>query len=219
MVVASSSAFSDQPNRLIEVVATGTVEAPPDVAHISAGVLTQAPNASQALSENTAVMKKVIEAIKAHGVEAKDIKTSTISISARHATNRSKDAGKVIAFEARNQVELAVRNIASLGEILDKLVETGANQLGNIRFSISNAAELLDEARKKAMTTAFQRAGLYANAAKVTLGEVLTVRETAQSAPAPYGRARTMAAEAVPIEAGTESLTVALNVTFALKPQ
>jgi uncharacterized protein YggE len=108
-------------------------------------------------------------------------------------------------------------DIEGLGAVLDKLVSAGANQMHGISFEVSNPEELLDSARKKAMAVAFQRAGLYAKAARAELGDVLSIEEAVSGGPGPYVRTRAASSMAVPIEAGSQMLSVTATVTFALK--
>ena len=109
-------------------------------------------------------------------------------------------------YRVVNQVRLTVREIKRLGEILDAAVTLGANQVNGIVFDVSNAETLKDEARK-----------LYATAAGAQLGNVLTISENVNAGPQPMSMARSAVAGAVPIEAGTRTLTVGVHVTYGLR--
>ena len=117
-----------------------------------------------------------------------------------------------------NQVRIVQRDIAKLGETLDRSITLGANQLGGISFEVSNAETLKDEARRRAMANAQRRAQLYATAAGAQVDRVLTISETVVTpGPRPLGGARMAMAEAVPVEAGEQALTVTVYVTWSLK--
>lgn len=214
---APTSAQPAPPPRTITVTATGEVRATPDVAHVSAGVVTEAQAAQEALAANTKLMSKVIAAIKASGVQASDIQTSNLDVSPRYSSPRDGGEAKLTGYSVRNQVRFTYRTLTTLGDALDKIVAAGANQMHGISFDVTNPDALLDDARKAAIAKATARAELYAKAANATLGDVLTIDETPQASHGPYPRQRGMMASAVPIESGTETLGVNVTVTFALK--
>jgi uncharacterized protein YggE len=205
--------------RSVNVAATGSVSGEPDIAHISTGVVSEAETAREAVSRNTAVMKKVVDGLKAAGVAAKDIQTSSFNVEPRYQHSDDGRPPAIIGYRALNQVHIVARDIAKLGEVLDHAVTLGANQLGGIHFEVSKAETLQDDARKQAMANALRRAQLYAAAAGAELGEVLTIAEEVRmDLPRPMQMARAaMAKEAVPIERGTQTLEVKVHVTWALR--
>ncbi len=214
----ASDAQERRLDRTVTVAATGSVEARPDIAHVSTGVVTEAAAAKAALEANSKATRAVIDGLKALGIGAKDIQTAQISIHPQHESNRTGGTPRIVSYRAVNRVEIVARDIARLGEVLDRSVELGANQLLGIRFEVSNAETLLDEARKQAMANARRRAELYATAAQAQLGEVLSITEAgAVQGPRPLQYGRAAMAEAVPIEAGSERLEMRLNVTWSLK--
>lgn len=204
--------------RTVSVSATGSAAASPDRAGIATGVMTEAATAREALSLNTTAMKKLIDGLKALGLDAKDIQTTTVQINPRYADGRGNKAATITGYQAVNQVRIVVRDLKRLGEILDQSITLGANQMGGISFEVSSAETLKDEARKAAMANARRRADLYASAAGASVGPVLAISES-QSNPQPrvYGGARAAMAEAVPVEPGSVDLTVQVHVTWALK--
>ena len=203
--------------RTIRISATGEVTAIPDIARISAGVVTEAPAAKDALAANSATTAKVIAALKSAGIAAKDIQTSSITVSPRYSSYRASKPQTLIGFRVLNQVRFTHHKITALGDVLDKLVQSGANQISGISFAVSDAEKLLDAARKNAMEKAFRRAELYASAARAKLGDVLQINENVRAQPSPYPRVRSSASAApVPVEVGSQTLSVSVNVTFAL---
>ena len=115
-------------------------------------------------------------------------------------------------------MRIVQRNIGRLGETLDKAISLGANQLGGISFEISNVETLRDDARRRAMENALRRAQLFAAAAGGSVGRVLTISEGgAMPGPRPFAGGRMAMASSVPIEAGEETLTATVQVTWELK--
>ena len=112
-----------------------------------------------------------------------------------------------------------MRAIDTIGQVLDTAVTLGANQMSGIEFQVSTAETLKDEARKAAMANALRRAKLFAASANAEVGEVLAISEDMASPPLrPMVTARAaMSTDAAPIERGTQSLEVRVNVTWALK--
>lgn len=203
-------------HRLITVSASGYADAEPDRATISAGVAAEAETAAAALSANTELMQKVIAGLKESGIDAKDIQTRNFNVEPRY-TNPRDGTPSIDGYRVSNQVTLVVRDLKALGGLLDKLVSLGANQVNGLAFEVSRAETLKDEARKEAVANARRRAELLAAAAGADLGEVVTITEEMS-----YGGPRPMAmraarADAVPIEAGTETLEARVTVTWALK--
>lgn len=214
---AGLSADREPPQeRTVSVSATGSVVAEPDLAMISTGVVSEADTAREALSRNTATMAKVIDGLKALGISAQDIRTTTLNVEPRYRSAKDQ-APSIVGYQVVNQVRITARELKRLGEVLDQIVSLGVNQIGGIAFEVSKAEELRDEARKMAMANALRRARLYAASAGADVGAVLMISEDVP-APAPRPLARTsLAASDVPIEPGTQRLEVKVNVTWALR--
>ena len=212
------AADGDKPaERHVSVSATGSVAADPDIATISAGVVVEADTAKEALARNSTVMAKLIDGLKALGIAPKDIQTTAVNVEPRYVEAKDGRPATINGYRVVNQVHLTVRDVTRLGEILDGAIGLGANQVNGIGFDVSNAETLKDEARKQAMANARRRAELYATAAGAQLGTVLAISEDVSAGPRPMPMARAVMAGSVPIEAGSRSLTVEVNVTYVLR--
>jgi len=217
--VTMSLAEDQRLPRTVSVSATGTAVAEPDQAAVSTGVVAEGDTARAALSANTALMAKLIDGLKAAGIAAKDIKTTSFNVSPRYQNYKDGRPATINGYQVHNQVRILVRAIDTLGQILDTAVTLGANQLGGIEFQVSGAETLKDEARKAAMANALRRARLFAASAGAEVGEVVAI---AEEMAAPVNRPVVMtrgltSAESVPIEHGTQTLEVRVSVTWALK--
>lgn len=211
-----TSAQDKRAERTVTVAASGKVSAEPDIAHISTGVLSEAETAREALQRNSAALKKVIDGLKGAGVDPKDIQTSRFSIDPRYDQPKDGRSARITGYRVVNQVRITARDISRLGDLLDLVVTLGANQAGGIGFDVSKAETLKDEARRQAVANALRRAKLFAEAAGATVGDVLTISEEATPSP-PIFSGRTMAAESVPIERGSQTLEVRVQVTWTLR--
>jgi len=204
----------------ISVTGEATISTPPDLAHIDAGVASDAKTARDASEANNAAMAKVLQALKGANIDDKDIQTSRLSLQPQYASTASSRPGptRIIGYRASNHVTVKLRDVAKVAGVIDTLVAAGANEIGGINFTVSQASKLLDEAREKAVADARRKAEIYAKAAGVTLGAPLIISEG--GAPViPLFRARMapIAAASTPIAQGEETLSVSVNVTWAIK--
>jgi uncharacterized protein YggE len=208
------------PARTLNIAGNAEVHAVPDAALVSTGVVTESETAAAALKANSAALAKVLEAIRSFGVEAKDLQTSGLSLEARYYRPEkpsATDRPRIIGYTALNEITVRVRDLAKLGDLLDKVAVAGANRIDGIEFIVSNQEGLLDEARQKAVTDAKSKADLYARAAGFTLGKVMSLTEETVPSSRPMGRAMVMSAAApVPVEAGEMKLSVRVRVVWSL---
>jgi uncharacterized protein YggE len=204
----------------ISVTGEATISAPPDLAQIDAGVASDAKTAREASDANNAAMAKVLQALKAANIDEKDIQTSRLSLQPQYAPPSASRPGPsaITGYRASNHVTVKLRAVAKVASVIDTLVAAGANEIGGINFTVSQASKLIDEARERAVADARRKAEIYARAAGVALGAPLSISEG--GAPViPMFRARMapMAAAATPIAQGEETLSVSVSVTWAIK--
>jgi uncharacterized protein len=208
-------------NPTISITSSGSITAKPDQVEITVGVNNTAKTAKAALAANTASMLPVVTALKASGIEPRDIQTSNFNLQPAYEYYQDGRQPKLTGYTVSNTVDIRLRKIEKLGEILDKVVSEGSNQINGIQFIVSKADELRDEARKVAVANATRIAKIYAEAAGVHLGNVLTISEPMSGGDLMQrGRANSakMAEDrAVPIEAGEETISATVSMTWALK--
>ena len=184
-VLAAAPAFAEETKmpRTISLVGHGELRVAPDMAIVTVGVLKQAATAAEALAANTAAMTAVIAALKAAGIEAKDIQTSNFMVAPRYDYGDNTQPPKLTGYDVSNNVTVIVRSIAMLGGLLDTLVSAGSNQINGISFQVSKPDAALDDARKLATEDATRKARLYAEAMHLELGPVLSLSEGVTYAP------------------------------------
>lgn len=208
--------------RVITVQGHGEVTARPDQATVRLGVQTEAESADEALSQNNVRMQEVISATIEAGVAEDDIQTQGLRLNPVY-TRGDDDGGErtLTGFEAQNSVSITVRNLESLGELLDTTVEAGANTIEGIRFQVEDAQALRAEAREEAMNDAIDKAEQLTELAGAELGEVLTISETGVTPPprpvALEAEAAAGAAQAVPVSPGTETIETDLQVSWRIR--
>lgn len=219
MLLATPALADDFPSA-ISVSGEANVSVAPDLAQIDAGVANDAKTAKEASDANNAAMGKVLLALKGAGIAEKDYRTSRLSLQPQYGQNKSTGASPVVGFRASNRVTVKIRDVTKVAGIIDALVGAGANDIGNISFEVTQASKLLDDAREQAVADARRKAEIYAKATGVTLGPPLSVTEG--GAPVPLFKARMatapMAATAA-VAPGEETLSVTVNVSWAIKPK
>ncbi len=205
----------------LDVSATGEVTRVPDVAIISAGVVSRATTATAALQDSANRMSQVLAALKHAGVADRDIQTSNVSLNPeyRYPENQSP---QLTGYTATNQLTIRFRDIKSSGKILDALVGVGANQINGPNLTIDKPEAALDEARAKAIATGRARAELYARSLGLRVARVVSVSESGGYAvppPAPPVPMMMGRAESAPtnIEPGEQKLQVSVAMTFELQ--
>jgi uncharacterized protein YggE len=201
------------------VTGEATVSVPPDQALIDGGVTSDAKTAREASDANNAAMGKVLLALKGAGIEEKDYQTSRLSLQPQFATPKAAERTPgIVSFRASNRVTVKIRDVTKVANVIDVLVGAGANEIGGINFTVTQASKHLDEAREKAIADARRKAEIYAKAAGVTLGEPISISEETGS-PGPLFRGKMAApmAAGAPVAQGEETLSVTVSVTWAIK--
>jgi uncharacterized protein len=207
--------------RTVSVTGSGKVYLTPDIAYITIGVHTEGDNAAEAVSQNNAQSQKVIDALKAQGIAAKDIQTTNFSIYPQQEFDtEGKPTGK-IKYIVDNSVFVTVRDISKVGDVLDAAVQAGANTISGIQFDVADKTAALSEARTAAVKDAGVKAEELASAAGVTLGDVQSISEFTSGGPQPMYDMRAAApaaqAAAVPIQTGQMLLTVDVNMVYEIR--
>lgn len=222
LFLLSAPAMAERPFEIpsaISVTGEAQISVPPDRAQIDAGVTSDAKAAREASDANNAVMGKVLAALKGAGIDEKDVQTSRLSLQPQYAANRN-GSSPIVGYRASNRVMVRIRDVGKVAGVIDTLVGAGANDIGNIWFSVSHASQLLDDARERAVADARRKAEIYAKAAGVTLGAPLNISEMGAAAPLFRAKVATAMGEAAtPIAQGEETLSISVNVSFAIKPE
>ena len=204
----------------LDISATGEVSRVPDVAIISAGVVSRAATASAALSDAADRMGRVLAALKRAGVDDRDVQTSNVSLNPdyRYPENQSP---QLVGYTASNTVTVKFRDIRNSGKILDALVGVGANQINGPNLTVDKPEAALDEARAKAIAAGRARAELYARSLGLRVARVVAVSESGGYAPPPPPPMPMMMArgerDSTTIQPGEQKLQVSLTMTFELQ--
>ena len=212
-----------QPNvRTLSVSGNGQAYLAPDIAYIYIGIHTEKLTAAEAVAENNTQTQALIEAIRDFGIDAKDIRTTNFSIwpMDRFDPATGQPSGEK-TYAVDNTVYVTVRDLETLGDLLDTAVQAGANTVNSVQFDVANKDEALKQARVDAVKNAETQAKELADATGLSLGEVQSISFVDNQFPVFDGKGGgggfASEAAAVPIQPGQLTFTVTVNVTYALK--
>lgn len=206
-------------SRQITVVGNGEVNLIPDVAMVNLGAEASAETVSEAKAEVDRQIDAILAALKELGIEDKDIQTSNYSIYLDREplpVGRDGEVSMQAVYRVSSTLQVTIRDIDIVGEVLDAVVEAGANQVYGVQFTVDDDDEWQSQARTKAVADARARATELAGLAGVELGEVLTVSEVIGGGAVPVV-AYERAAMGGGIAPGELQLSTQVQITFAIQ--
>ena len=205
----------------------GEIYAKPDLALVNLSVKTEAKTVSEAISENTKKMNRVIDFVKGEDVEEKDLKTTSFNIYPRYEWRKEVGIppypeGKrvLIGYEVTQSLQVKIRDMEKIGNIIEGATAAGVNQVGNLQFTIDKQDELKAEARTQAIDKAKAKAKELASQLGVNLVRITNFSESSVL-PRYYDlRFEEMVgmgvAEAPQIETGENKITVTVTITYEI---
>ncbi len=202
----------------ISVTGQATIKAAPDTAALSLGVQTQAATAGEAMDECSAAMTRVINAIVQAGVPRANIQTSNVSLYPQYDYSKEGSQGKIIGYQASNQVSVTWNQLGKVGDLIDAAVKAGANSVGGISFSVADTRSLYLEAISEAVRDAKAKADALAAAAGVKAGVVKNMSlNSYYSGPIVTRDLAAGASASVPVEPGTVEMQVNVSVEYGIE--
>jgi uncharacterized protein len=207
---------AEKPASLITVSGEGSASIVPDLAILTGGVTTAGKTAREASEANGGAMTAVMAAVKAAGIDDKDVQTSRLSLQPVRDQGRN-EPGRITGFQASNQVAVKIRDLGKISDVIDRMVGAGANDISGIHFSVSSPSKPLDQARAAAIADARRKAEIYARAANVALGSPVSISEEGSAPPRPFPmRSMEAAAVSTPVSPGEAQLHVSVTVSYEL---
>lgn len=205
--------------RTIMVNGSGQVTVAPDMAFVSIGVQSQSENVGDALNENNQKAQSIATSLREMSIEDKDIQTSSFSIYPQQQYGPSGEMTGTI-YVVNNTVYVTVRDLQSLGRLLDVVVKTGANSINGVNFDVQDKSQAISEARRLAVESARSQADEIAKAAGVVIGDLQTMSVySSQPVLSAYEGKGGMAMDAaqVPVSAGQLVIRVEVSATYFIK--
>ena len=170
------------PNQTITVVGQGTVRVQPDIAQVSIGIETSSATVAEAVQDNETQMEAILAALKAAGIADKDIQTMNYSIyldrsaEPMPAVGTSSEGGTAV-YRVSNMVQVTIRDLEKVGDVLDAVIGAGANNIWGVSFSVDDPTAAQADARAQAVEDALTRAQALAELNGVMLGPVMAINE------------------------------------------
>lgn len=203
----------------LSVDGTGLVHVVPDIAYVYVGVRSEGKTVADALKKNNQSAKDIKDTLMAQAVAEKDIQTSSFNI----YPQQYDAAGKVVPtfYVVENTVYVTIRNLDSIGTLLDLIAASGANSINGVYFDLSNKTSAEEQARQLAIAQAKKIAEQVASAAGVKLGRLINVSVWVSSPSfAVEGKggsdAAAMAGPSVPVSTGQISITASANLAYEI---
>ncbi len=200
----------------------GKVTAKPDIAIISATVLTQAADSKTAQDQNSAKSNAVTAFLKNQGIDDKDIKTLNYNIYPQYKYPPYGGQSTITGYQVTQSYEIKVRDITKISSVLTGLVSAGANQVNNLGLQIENPDQLKFQARQKAIDDAKKKAHDLESQVGISLGHIVNFSENGNYYPRPMydvkGVGMGGGGEAGPtISPGENEITVDVTITYQIK--
>ncbi len=218
---AAYQGSSNAPVRQLSVVGDGQVFAAPDIAYINVGVHSQADTVTAALQQNNAQAQAIKDTLVSHGVAQEDIQTSSFNVYPQTSYDNFGNITNTF-FSVDNTVYVTVRDLNNLGEVLDAVATSGANNIYGITFNLQDKTSAQSDARALAVDSAQKQAQELADLAGVTLGDIISI-STTYSNPVQYygygmgGGGAAAVESAVPVSAGQMQIESQVTVVYAIQ--
>jgi uncharacterized protein YggE len=206
---------------LITVSGMGSVTAKPDLAKVDVGVFSEGQSVSAVQGDSTSKMNAMIDALKTLGITDADIQTSNYNLQPKIDWSDNKQ--RVIGYTLTQTVNVKVRDLAKVGDVLESATSHGANQIYGVQFTIDDPTSIQDEARVKAIKEAQKKADALADAVGLHIVKVVSFSEAGGFEP-PYpmqyaaGDLASAVKNVAPqIEAGSLDVKMNVSVTFEVR--
>lgn len=219
-VLAAEDKISEAEARTINVNGDGEVNAVPDVAYVSLGVTTEKSNVAEAQKNNSAAINNVIEAIKKAGVESENIKTSNYTISPKYNYEDKTGNGTLVGYTITSTLSITVKNINSVGNIIDTAIANGANDSNGITFGVSDYQKYYNAALKNAILNAQVKGQTVADSINVKLSTPVKIIENSSSSPIEYPvfyekNASASSSQDMTVEKGTYKIKANVSLIYS----
>lgn len=207
--------------KTISLTGAGVASATADQATINLGVEVTMDTAGEAITENAELMAAVIEALRFQGISDEDIKTTNYNVYAQY--DWKEDGRELVGYTVSNMVQVTVKNLDNVGNVIDVAGEAGANSINGISFGLSDEkmAELKSTALVLAMGDAQDKADLIAETLGLTISGVQSVTENSYTPVRTYidyaeaGMDMALSSKApTPIVSGDLSVSVNIHIVY-----
>ncbi len=212
--------------RTITVSGQGEIQAEPDRALLTLGVEARKLKMEDARAEVTKTVDAVLKLTRDLKIDPKYVRATRVSIQPEYNWDDKARERNLIGYYVSRQVEIELRDLEKLGQLLEKSFDLGVNQVGDPRLDSSKRRELEREALAKAVADAKLNAEAVAKAAGARIGPPRTISASSGFVPPPMPmvKAQMMRAEAASdasqtYQSGQMGFTGSVQVEYDLIPQ
>ena len=223
LAIAALTAPAGAQTRTITVTGQGEISVAPDMATVIIGVQAEAEVAADALDQASASTAAILATLDVEGVLPEDIRSGAIRLNPRYSQSVLSSGTQITGYQAINSVEVRVNDLDRLGGLLAAVVGDGANRLDGVRFGLQDPSTATDEARRRAVAEGARLAALYAEAAGVRVGELVTLSEMGSGgyrmqdmSPAEMEMSISAPEYDVPVAAGKIELRASITLVYAI---
>lgn len=208
--------------KTIVVSDSAEIYAKPDLAMINFSVFSEGKTVAKTLDENTKKMNAVIETIKKNGVAEKDLKTTNFTIYPRYEYPYPSGKRIFTGYEVRQTVDVKIRNLEKVSQAIEDATSAGANEVGNLSFTIDKQDEFKKQVRGEAINKAKKKAEELASQLGVKLVRISNFSEGETGVyPQPYFTDKAMmgigGGESAPqIQTGENKIEVSVSITYEI---
>lgn len=220
---AGLSAYADEAPRTISVTGTGEISVEPDMATVVVGIQAESDVAANALDQASAATAAILATLDVEGIDPTQIRSGSVRLRPRYSSSALSDGTSIVGYQAINTVEVIVNDLDRLGGLLAAVVGDGANRLDGVRFGLQDPTAATDEARRRAVAEGARLAALYAEAAGVSVGDLLSLSEHGSGGyrmvtaePVMLEMAGASPQYDVPIAAGQIELNASISMVYAI---
>jgi uncharacterized protein YggE len=228
VAAAAQPAITLAPNEaLVSVEAEGRFASRPDVMTISAGTVTTGATAAEAVAANAALAQRLVAAVRAAGIEPRDVRTAHFRVEPRFEGGRrnadeSEQPPRIVGYVVTNNLSVRLRDLSGAEALIARLFEAGANSVGGPAFSLADDREARRAAERRAIEEAQAEAENYAAAVGRRVGRLLRISDRRVWTEASNEGAIIVSGSRIPptpIEPGEIETRAIVYVDFALVPR
>ena len=204
--------------RTISVSGVGTASVKPNLVRTSIGLNIASPTFGEAMRRHRETMSGILEVLSTLEVEEKDILTDNFSFRYRPPWKRDGEWTEG-EYQINNVVRVFIRDIDKVDQILESVVESGANQIHGLEFLVEDTSQAESRAREKAAANARSKAEELARLHGVKLGDVIRVNEISSGGPVPVRLERELSAsvESAITSPGERTVASRLSVVYSIR--
>jgi len=191
----------------------------PDLATFTVGLESRGLKYNEVQRQNAEQFNKVIDGLKSRGIAEKDIKTIQYDLQPEYEYTQT--GRKSLGFVVRQRLEVKVRDLDKVGDVIDTAVQIGSNDVGGLTFTVENPEKLENQVRASAIAKAKVKAEMLAQQAGFKLGKVVNFSEGGgypmYYKAAPMAEARDVGGAAPSIQAGSYEITSNVSLTYEIE--